>query len=55
MSEELHWYQAQIAETAQVLRRSKEAIDASREILSQFDQPDANAAREGPDSSAADI
>ena len=36
--EELRWYQAKIAETVQVLQRSKETLVASREILLQLEE-----------------
>ena len=39
--EELRWYQVQIAQTADVLRRSKEALDASQEILAKLHGNDA--------------
>ena len=46
--QELRWFQAQIAETGNVLRRSREMIDASRQILSKFEHVGLNVAADDP-------
>jgi hypothetical protein len=38
--EELRWYQAKLAETAQVLQSSKESVETSRQILLRFERVD---------------
>jgi len=45
--EELRWYQEQIAQTGNVLRRAKEALEASQAMLAKLDDADPRAEQAG--------